>query len=309
MSAKVLIAASTKTKANEIKEILNVIPGGIDVVTGSQKPKQWDSYRLFVCEIGPRLRSPEALLAKLNPHTHVVLILPQLNVATVAQYMTDTRINHFLSSSFQPEELRLVAEKLSTGDIFGLDWYLPDDADITYKRFTSYQSRLKVLEELNTALEQAKLRGQIRRAAGQVAEELLMNAMYQAPIGRDGKRVFADIDPNERLRKKSPRPVSMRYAIFNKSVYLSVRDRYGSFQRDDMARYLYRCVTSEMQIERKKLGAGLGLYLISSIVNQLIVNVLPGGVTEFICIVTPPPKTGDRLRLFSFTTQRPLSVS
>jgi hypothetical protein len=41
-----------------------------------------------------------------------------------------------------------------------------------------------------------------------------------------------------------------------------------------------------VQIEEKRLGAGLGLYLITSTVRGLIINILPGMVSEFICVIS-----------------------
>ena len=136
-----------------------------------------------------------------------------------------------------------------------------------------------------------------------------MNAMYQAPMDADGRRIFAEIEPNVRIRRRTPRPVSMRFAASKGSFYLSVRDRFGSFQRSDLYKYLLRCVTDDSPIEDKKLGAGLGLYQVTSSVSRLVINILPHSVSEFICVLEPPEEGASPLRLLTVTTQRPMTFA
>ncbi len=87
-------------------------------------------------------------------------------------------------------------------------------------------------------------------------------------------------------------------------MYISVRDRFGSFRREDFARYMLRCVILDAPIEEKKLGAGLGLYLIAATTTEFVINILPGSVSEFICMLEPG--TGPSLKLLSVSTHVPL---
>ena len=111
------------------------------------------------------------------------------------------------------------------------------------------------------ATRKARLRSSLRRNAVQVTEELLMNAMYQAPVDEAGVRIYADIEPRLRIRRKTPRPVSLRYAIHNKCFYISVRDRFGTLTKETVLRYIHKCLHSRQQIDGKTLGAGLGLVV------------------------------------------------
>ena len=52
----------------------------------------------------------------------------------------------------------------------------------------------------------------LRNQIGQVCEELLMNALYDAPVDEHGNLLFGEIDLKARLGQLSPRPVSIRYA-------------------------------------------------------------------------------------------------
>ena len=303
MPAKVLVAASSATRAKTLAKALRFLRRGVDTIVGTEQPKSWSSYRLLVAELGPRLGSVKPLLMELPAEAHVVVVPPKMTVESVALHVQDPRVNHLLRKPADLDQLSKVADKLATGAIFGLERYLPEKCDIVYRRLQSYKERCAVVDELSDFVKKKRLRGSIKRAAPQVAEELLMNAMYQAPIDEEGERVFADITPSARLRRRTPRPVSIRWAVHSRALYLAVRDRFGSLARADLVQYLLRCSTQTNQIERKKLGAGIGLYLIASTVSRMLINLLPGGVTEFICTFEPGERAG--LELFSFTAQRP----
>ena len=110
-----------------------------------------------------------------------------------------------------------------------------------------------------------------------------MNALYDAPVSEDGRVIFADTETRARLRERSPRPVSLRWALTDKTLYVSVRDRYGRLDRPTLRRHLERCLGAGATLERKKLGAGLGLYQVLCAANYASFSVAPGVATEVIC--------------------------
>jgi len=281
---------------------VSFLPRKVDRIVGGQPVESMTNYRFLICELGPHLRSPARLLAALRSDAHVALILPTLDVRLIAHHMRDERVNHLMLRSGTCEAVQSVAEKLESGAIFGLERYLPPSVSINYRRLRTYEDRCEALEDLARDLQERRLRGSLRRAAAQAAEELLMNAMYQAPVDEEGNRLFRDIAPSDRIHHPTPRPVSFRFAVHGKTVYLSVRDRFGSFQRADLHRCLSRCVRSQAQIEDKKLGAGLGLYLVTSTVTKLVINIMPGRLAEFICVLDRPSQEAAGIQLLSVTT-------
>ena len=215
----------------------------------------------------------------------MILVRPQVTVADVAVQMADRRVNHLVASEHTSHYLPLIGEKLARGGIFGMERILPAETSITYRRLESYPERCKALDDLATFAKRKRLRGRLRENACAIMEELLMNAMYQAPVNEYGDRYFENLTPKARLKRRTPRPVSVRYACHDKRMFICVRDRYGSLARDTFSQYLTRCVATGAEPERKRLGAGLGLYLVTSHAAELWINVLPGGVTEFVCVL------------------------
>ena len=139
------------------------------------------------------------------------------------------------------------------------------------------------------------MRRQVRTAIGQVCEELLMNALYDAPVDEEGHQIFAEIDPHDRIETRSPRPVSIRYAATDTQFAVAVRDRFGRLAKNTILSYIEKCITSPNQIDRKTYGAGLGLYLVANAAASYVVNVAYGIATEVVCTFDRGAKSPLRL--------------
>ena len=75
---------------------------------------------------------PAPLLSRLSAETHVVLVVPTLDVNEVALRLADPRVNHLLRQPNVYEQLRHIGEKLATGGIFGMERILPAESNIVY---------------------------------------------------------------------------------------------------------------------------------------------------------------------------------
>jgi hypothetical protein len=122
-----------------------------------------------------------------------------------------------------------------------------------------------------------------------------MNALYDAPVDEFGNQVFADIDPHDRTKTRSPKPVSIRYAATDTQFAIAVRDRFGRLAKNTILSYISKCLTSPDQIDRKTYGAGLGLYLVANAAASYIVNVAFGIATEVVCTFDRASKVPLRL--------------
>jgi hypothetical protein len=177
----------------------------------------------------------------------------------------------------------VTAQKLLTGDIFGIEKYLPQGTEVSYLRLRDFEGRGKAIDTILSFAEQSKMRRRVRSAIGQVCEELLMNALYDAPVDESGNQIFAEVDPHDRTQSRSPRPVSIRYAATETSFAIAVRDRFGRLAKNTILAYIDKCLRSPVQIDRKTYGAGLGLYLVANAAASYVVNVAYGIATEVVC--------------------------
>jgi hypothetical protein len=230
------------------------------------------------------IESIQTLVPKLRERAHVAIITPKAALADLTKYLHDDRINHVIVGDEDLEHgVYVTAQKLLTGDIFGIEKYLPQGTPVHYARLRDFEGRGKAIQTVLDFAEESKIRRQVRSAIGQVAEELLMNALYDAPVDADGKPIFAEVDPHDRTKTRSPRPVSIRYAATEDMFAVAVRDRFGRLAKNTILAYIDKCLHSPNQIDRKTYGAGLGLYLVANAAATYVVNVAYGIATEVVC--------------------------
>jgi hypothetical protein len=235
------------------------------------------------------------LVPKLRERAHVTIVTPSATLPDLTTYLRDDRINHVVVGDELESGVFVTAQKLLTGDIFGIEKYLPEGTPVHYARLRDFEGRGKAIQTVLDFAEQQKMRRQVRSAIGQVCEELLMNALYDAPVDADGKQIFAEVDPHDRTKTKSPRPVSIRYAATDDKFAVAVRDRFGRLAKNTILSYIEKCIHSPNQIDRKTYGAGLGLYLVANAAASYVVNVAYGIATEVVCTFDRGAKSPLRL--------------
>lgn len=223
------------------------------------------------------------VLERTSPRTHIALVVNDAPLGEFTALLADPRINHIISESEVERGVFVTAQKLLSGDIFGIERYLPEGTPVHYFRLNDFAGRSQAIETVQDFAAEAGIRSRLCQGIGQVCEELLMNALYDAPVDESGTQLFAEIDPHERVETTSPKPVSIRYAATETQFAIAVRDRYGRLAKNTIIAYINKCLTSPDQIDRKTYGAGLGLYLVANAAASYVVNVAYDVATEVIC--------------------------
>ncbi len=250
-------------------------------------------YVFFATPEGPE--AAKQLVPKLRDRAHVTIVTPKSSLSELTDYLRDDRVNHVVVGDELEEGVFVTAQKLLTGDIFGIEKYLPEGTPVHYERLRDFEGRGKAIQTILDFAESNKMRRQVRSAIGQVAEELLMNALYDAPVDDEGRAIFAEVDPHDRTKMRTPRPVSIRYAATDDMFAVAVRDRFGRLAKNTILAYIEKCIHSPNQIDRKTYGAGLGLYLVANAAATYVVNVAYGIATEVVCTFDRGAKTPLRL--------------
>lgn len=206
-------------------------------------------------------------------------------------------------------EVVVTVEKILRRQLFGLDKYLPSFG------FDTSRYQLHRADERGSVIDsmQAYLRllggGRLAGAMGLVADELMTNAIYNAPRDERGLPRYESTDRREKIVLAPWETVTVEYGSDGHTFGVSVSDRFGALTGDKLRSCLRRCLTSGDQIEQKAGGAGLGLYTVLSSCSQLVINVEPGERTEIIALVDLERRMrgmrGGGHSLQMFTTPRP----
>ena len=189
------------------------------------------------------------------------------------------------------EELLATVQKLLRRDVFGLEKYLTWSADVRSYTLDDAQDREAVVSELAREVIAFGLPDRVGSLVSVIADELLANAIYAAPVDEAGNRVRV-ADPRDKVRALAGRDVvTLRWATDARYVAVEVRDRYGSIDPQMIARRLMQSQSSEN---------GMGMPLAYACCNQLVLNHAPGKLTEVLALLDVRFKPTELSRAASF---------
>jgi hypothetical protein len=193
-------------------------------------------------------------------------------------------VDHLIADGEAADDSELVVTsvKLLSGDIFGLEKYLSWGAKISERDVTGYEEKREAMAVVTAYAKDVGARRPVIAKIESVVDELLMNALYDAPAVANK----ADGRPG------TPPPAStaiLRWACDGHYFAVSVEDSFGALHKSSILDHLARA-----RLERGRpraavpgeegAGAGLGLYFILSSVTRFIANIAPGRRTEVVCL-------------------------
>ena len=223
-----------------------------------------------------------------NGRTRVLLLAERRSREEMSHIFERSFASNIVAKThdFAPEELIITVGKIIHNDIFGIDKYLCYGANPFHYEVTSSNQKDPLLKALSEYASNIGINKRIISAVSSVADELLMNAVYNAPIYPNGVRPYARRSRTQPVDLKPDESCFFSFASDGSQFIISVRDRFGSLTPEKIRTYLARCFAmGDNQIEQKQGGAGMGFYFIMENLNKLIVNISPGRGTEFIGII------------------------
>lgn len=222
---------------------------------------------------------------RLADTARLIVVVPASDIETTVSVMQSSRkvASVLVAEGLTSTTVARAASKLLYGDIFGLEKMVPWGTRVYSTLVGSYHDKSNCIREMSDFAAAMSVRRKYREAIEQCADEMLMNALYDAPVDAEGNPLFADVPIKERIAMQVEQKPVVQYACSDETFMFSVRDNYGTLARSTVLKYLDKCLHAEQQIDRKTGGAGLGLYLMASQSSQMTFNVLPGVATECIC--------------------------
>ena len=201
-------------------------------------------------------------------------------------------VDHFLvpreSIDWQADSLRVTIQKIIKKDYFGVDKYLSRNTPIIKMQVQNPLERETINDAVQTYAEKYKMGTYKAKLIYGICEEMLLNAIYDAPASRG-------ISPPKRHQGTMSAPVAtkskdtfVQFGCDGHIFALGVQDPFGGLSKKQFYRYvkkiLYRHNT-DLLIDTKESGAGLGLFKILYSSHTLICNVLPNHKTEVISLL------------------------
>jgi hypothetical protein len=287
LARRVIALSPDKAFAKQLGTALRAAGGAVEVhqsLDGLGKGELQAS--LVVVHVDGELQgAAEQLAPRLGSDGRLIAILPKPDLERTIELMGKSeRIAGVLNAEhFKANDLASMATRILAGDIFGLEKLVPWGTKIYSQLVGDYQEKSLCIAQVSEFAELMGVRRKYREAIEQVVDEMLMNALYDAPVDDQGKQIFAEIPTKTRISLRMEQKVVVQYACDDRTFSVSVRDSFGTLDRATVVRYIDKCLHSEQQIDRKTGGAGLGLYLMANSTSRMFFNVLPGVATEAVC--------------------------
>jgi CRP-like cAMP-binding protein/CheY-like chemotaxis protein len=213
---------------------------------------------------------------------HVPAYLPSLKALKVTPHIVSRDEE---DRTFTVKNIMTTVTKLLTHDFFGLEKYISWGVEVQTLPVTSSKQRQGVLTGIGAYFENVGVRRANRERIHCVVEEMLMNAIYDAPVGPDGKSLYNHLNRSEDLHLKAEEQGMVRFATDGVLIAVSVQDPFGSLKGDIILKYLeanYGGTAQDINIAQNKGGAGRGLHQIVENSDLVVFNVDPGKKTEVI---------------------------
>jgi hypothetical protein len=186
-------------------------------------------------------------------------------------------------------ELRITIEKLSGGDIFGIGKYgIPVAAEL---RLRSSAEKYPAIEQVREFFLARGVSERIVRNVELILNELLMNAIYDAP-----GQPRSDEDRSAAVEFPDDRGPRLSYGFGETYLAVSVSDGYGRMTPDIFFANLHRCFSEKSVLEIPGKGAGLGLFLVFKSLDKMVINVARGRETEVIALLDHRSSLGELKR-------------
>jgi hypothetical protein len=199
------------------------------------------------------------------------------------------------------EELLATAQKLIRRDLFGLEKYMAWGAEVRSYALDDTRDRDAAVAELARDVVSVGVPDRVGSLVSVIADELIANAMYVAPLDDRGTR-FRVHEPRDQARTLSGRDaVTVRWATDARYLAIEVRDSWGTL---DVADVTTKLAAGGNQVSGAGEG-GMGLSLAYACSHQFVINAAPHAMTEVIALVDMRYKPTELARAASFHAFRP----
>lgn len=181
------------------------------------------------------------------------------------------------------EELTVTALKVLRHDIFGLEKYLTWGVPVVSRSLDCSDQRADLVDELSATVKRLGIGSRAAQMAALVADELMTNAIFNAPVDAAGTATRRD-ERRDTVRPLAGREqVWLRYACDARYLAIEVTDAWGSLSRSTILACLAKGVSRDVgKVIMQGGGAGIGVGLVYDSCHHLVFNLHPRERTQVI---------------------------
>lgn len=183
-------------------------------------------------------------------------------------------------------DLFVTVNKLRNGDIFGIEKYFAPGVQGHTLRVTTTAEKNWALNTITEYVGVLGIPPRLRMLIRNVADEYLTNALYNAPVAADGKRLYSNRPRTQPVALEPGQEIEFRFCYDGARFGVSANDPFGSLEPVQVQDYLakdFRAGTD--QVSEGTGGAGLGFFQILDSLSHFVINLEKGKRTEMIGLI------------------------
>jgi hypothetical protein len=171
-----------------------------------------------------------------------------------------------------------------------MEKYLSWGVEVNHHNILHSKQREELKGTMTEHFRRFGIRSSILGRMNTVVEEMLMNAIYDAPVDSYGKSLFNHMSRKEEILLDSYQQSQLRYACDGVHLAVAVEDNFGALTKEIIINYLKSCYEGRAgTLNEGKGGAGRGLHQIVENADLTVFNVKSGIRSEVICIFNLEP--------------------
>lgn len=227
------------------------------------------------------LPADKNLLGKMVPHM-VVLVVQKSRLTDIVT-LAEMGFEHIVQSEREDFAQELLASSLMTLKPrallknpvpfflsgFASEKMIKDPDKHLIMRFVKQTEKATLLEWLKAFLDREPRTATIRDLCLQAADEMISNALFNAPVRPSGKRAYKDMDRTSAIELPSNKAATIFACFADQRIVIGCEDAFGSLEKPVLIEHLTNMFKEKSaQISYSGGGAGLGFrYLLENAAN------------------------------------------
>jgi CRP-like cAMP-binding protein len=218
------------------------------------------------------------------------LALTQKSTSSLISLDHLNKVNFYMSRNLSDRSSTIkmmltTMHKVLSGDLFGLEKYLSWGVEVQQHQVKNSSERESLRDNMAAYFKKVGARSTLLDRVNTVGEELLMNAIYDAPVDSHGQFLFNNLSRKTVVALDSHQQSKLRYATDGIYLAISVTDPFGALSKGTLLKYLESNYQGkEIEGHSGKGGAGKGLHQIVENSDLTIFNVKKNDKTEVISL-------------------------
>lgn len=231
-----------------------------------------------------------ALVTRANAARQPLLLCGETGATEILTLVRDHAIDHVLScdpvgfADELPLTLRGLCGRAPLTAI-GVERYLSHGAPLATVAPSTTLARVPALAQVRESLAAMGLSARHERQAALIADELLSNAIFDAPAAAAGLS-SQDLAPRDQDRPLLPRErPRLRWGADGRYLGIEVTDQFGAIDADTIRHHVAKLIDRTTAPRQGHGGAGLGLAMTFLAASQLVFHLAAGRVTQAIGLI------------------------